>query len=625
MSLELISIRKKCGTMSRKIDKTALRETILNVDGLSDEDKSQILELLSEQKKYGLVWEDSTETVVEKLKEDLPVLEELEEKRILNDTKDQQNPNHIIIEGDNYQALFPLLYTHEGKIDIIYIDPPYNTGNKDFIYNDSFVDKEDSFRHSKWLSFMDKRLRIAKRLLSDKGVIFISIDDNEQANLKLLCDEILGESNLIAQMIWKQGKKHTGNLIGVNHEYMIIYAKNKDLINDNTNKWKTKKDGLDKIYKEYNRLRNQYGEDYLNIQDGITKFYNSLADSDPSKEHKHYSKVDQRGLFFPDNISQGTGKGSRYDVLHPFTHKPTKIPRGGWRYSSNTMNELLLEDRIYFGLDETTVPCRKRYLRETEFELPSSVFYKDGRAATKEVETILCQNGIFNNPKDREIIQKILSFKENKIILDFFAGSGTTLHATMQLNKEDGGKRQCILVTNNENNICEEVTYERNKRVIQGYTKPNGEIVEGLKENNLRYYKVGFVPRDSSIKGKRQLMEASTDLLCIKNDLYDERFTFGNINLRSKIARYFEDDKQKMLIIYKEEAIPSLVEEIDRMSEDTHIKVYVFSANNYAMHEDFTSVEDKVSLCALPSAIYNAYLKVLPKKINITIGEEENI
>ena len=194
------------------MDKTSLIKRISTIEGLTNEERSALLGLLRSHKKYGLVWEDKVEDVEERLRDQLPVLREAKDKYILSD--DPEAPNHIIIEGDNLEALTALSYTHEGKIDVIYIDPPYNTGNKDFVYNDSYVDSEDSYRHSKWLSFMNKRLKIAKRLLSDRGVIFISIDDNEQAQLKLLCDEIFGKTNFIAQVIWERAyspvnlKKH---------------------------------------------------------------------------------------------------------------------------------------------------------------------------------------------------------------------------------------------------------------------------------------------------------------------------------------------------------------------------------------------------------------------------------
>ena len=215
------------------------------------------------------------------------------------------------------------------------------------------------------------------------------------------------------------------------------------------------------------------------------------------------------------------------------------------------------------------------------------------------------------------MIKYLISFKSKDqcvTVLDFFAGSGTTLHATMLLNAEDGGSRKCILVTNNENNICEEVTYERNKRVINGYTTTKGEEVEGLHNNNLRYYQIDHVERESSLTAKRKLMAASAELLCIKHDIYEESTTFGTLKLKPHIARYFTDGKKQMLVVYMVEAIERIVEEIQAMPEDTNIMVYVFSTNNYAMDADFEDVADKVTLCALPAAIYNAYLKVLPKK-----------
>ena len=314
--------------------KANLIRRVSTIDGLTDDERAALLELLRTDKTYGLVWENKPEDVEERLRDELPVLTEVKERAIISDNPGA--PNHILIEGDNLEALTTLAYTHAGKIDVIYIDPPYNTGNKDFVYNDSYVDSEDTYRHSKWLSFMSKRLRIAKKLLSDRGVIFISIDDNEQANLKLLCDEVFGERNFIAQLIWRQGKKHIGTFIGVNHEYMLVYAKSKDFINDNSCKWRQKKEGLDDIYYEYDRLKKIHGTDFGAIEEGMKAFFSQYNESSPIYASKHYCRVDSRGLFFADNISQGTGNGPRYDVYHPITHLPVKKPAGGWRYSYET-------------------------------------------------------------------------------------------------------------------------------------------------------------------------------------------------------------------------------------------------------------------------------------------------
>ena len=251
----------------------------------------------------------------------------------------------------------------------------------------------------------------------------------------------------------------------------------------------------------------------------------------------------------------------------------------------------------------------------------SSVFYRDGRGATKRLEMLLGTKA-FEHPKDEEVIAKFIkavtsySDKRSYTVLDFFAGSGTTLHAVMQLNAEDGGKRQCILCTNNENGICENVTYERNKRVIQGYTKPNGEHVEGLHNNNLRYYRTDFVSRSRSTKNMRRLVQLSTDMLCIKEDLYTEQKTFAGLPTYKNIYRYFEHAGKRMLVIYDERYVEEIVRMIATvdLAADTKIKVYVFSPSEDPWEASFEPVADKVELCALPQAIYNAYKRILPKR-----------
>lgn len=555
-----------------RIDKAALRETITSLEGLTSEQKADLLQLLSEQKRYGLVWEKHTEDVEEQLRTKLPVLAEDATKRIVS--TDEAVPNHVLIEGDNLHALTALTYTHEGCVDVIYIDPPYNTGNKDFVYNDSFVDSEDGYRHSKWLSFMHKRLKIAKRLLSDRGVIFISIDDNEQANLKLLCDEVFGGKNFVASVVQKSRDSKSGDLLfSTNHNYLLVYTIS-----------------FEKLFARRSEFR------IPTIVDE-TKFKN--PDNDPRGPWK-LSPVDGPG---------GARKGNPYyEFLGVEMY---------FRYSKEMMHKYYDEGLIV----KRKTSLGKKYFLSQALEKkgePPTTWWDDAGTTTegtKLLKEIIPDNN-FTNPKPVALISRCLQLASQKhsLILDFFAGSGTTLHATMQLNAEDGGHRQCILVTNNENGICENVTYERNRRVIQGYTTPKGVEVMGLNRNNLRYYRTGFVERETTRTAKRQLMMASTELLCIKHDVYDEQRSFGHITLRPTIARYFADGKQQMLIIYRTEAIESLVAEIAQMSESTRIIVYVFSINNYAMDADFEEVSDKVTLCALPAAIYNAYLRVLPKR-----------
>ena len=228
----------------------------------------------------------------ERMRHELPILIEIPDRAILSG--ESEAPDHILIEGDNLVSLTTLSFTHAGKIDVIYIDPPYNTGNKiseDFIYNDNFVAKETQYRHSKWLSFMSKRLRIAKKLLSERGVIFISIDDNEQAHLKLLCDEIFGRQNFIAQLIWSAGRKNDSRYISISHEYILIYVKNQEFLKSNDITWRERKPGLDDIYNCYRKLAKRYGADYETISLELRQWYKGLPNGHPAKDSSHYCKV----------------------------------------------------------------------------------------------------------------------------------------------------------------------------------------------------------------------------------------------------------------------------------------------------------------------------------------------
>jgi len=601
------------------MNKQELISKIKSLQDISSEEKAYLIELVNTKKKYGLVWEEKPEDVEEQLRSMLPVFKEIKERAIINNSlslsgaegSGAEVPNHILIEGDNLHALTALSYTHEGKIDVIYIDPPYNTGNKDFIYNDAYVDKEDTYRHSKWLSFMDKRLRLAKKLLSDNGVIFISIDDNEINQLKLLCDEIFIEKNFIAKMIWQQGKKSSGNLIGINHEYVLAYANNRELIDSPLISWKQKKQGLDKIYSKFEKLKKEYKDDFKGIEKEIKKWFNSLSENDSAYSSKHYSLVDEKGLFFADNSCAPDRPETRCHkkLIHPITLKETVVPKLGWRWKEATLDKMVENNLIYFGENEAVVPKVKKYLKDMEYELPYSVFYKDGRGASAELESILGMKK-FNNPKDRIEISRLLNFRKNNIILDFFAGSGTTLHATMALNAEDGGNRQCILVTNNENKIAEEVTYERNKRVIQGYTNAKGEQVEGLVNNNLRYFQADFVPSERTEINRRLLTARSTELLCIKEDCFLD--VTKDYNIKERLAKLFTNGLGKyMIVIYhsrnQEEVISQLTELIKNLETTEKIKLYAFSPEKESIEEDFFAVADKIAAVPLPDSIYNAY------------------
>ena len=581
------------------MNKYELAKKISGLDGLTNEEKSELLKLLRSQKKYGLVWEDKPEETETRLQDELPVLEEVPSRAIVSDSPDA--PNHILIEGDNLEALTALSYTHAGKIDVIYIDPPYNTGNKDFVYNDSFVDREDGYRHSKWLSFMNKRLKIAKSLLSEKGVIFISIDDNEQAQLKMLCDEIFGERNFVAKCVWQStAGSNTGSDIVTVTEYVFVYC----------------------TCREYCQF------------DGILSSESAFKYSD---EHEK-----ERGKYSLDKLDRRRVAGHYSEALN----FPIQMPDGTVRYpggrsekSTEGWNYLWSKTKVQWGIDNGFIVFKKskgvwnvynkRYSRidnsgnPIERSIPfRNLISSDAFNTAQGTAEITSIFGVrtFDFPKPSKFIKQLLEISvrthKDATILDFFAGSGTTLHATMQLNAEDGGHRQCILVTNNENGICENVTYERNRRVIQGYTTPKGEAVPGLTHNNLRYYKTKLVSRDKTAKNLRLLTALSTDMLCIRNDAYMEK-PFAGKQINKHVARYFEsaDGSRRMLVIYREEAIGALVQLIGTLPKhDDKLMIYVFSPNGYAYDDEFEDVADSVKLCAIPDAILNAYRRVLPKR-----------
>ena len=597
-----------------------LAQKIKTLDALSYDEKAALIELLH-QKKYGLVWENKPETVEEELRTQLPILHEVTEKRILGKSEQgktelgesvlssrrdltppntlqldfgenpnltpnltgfenllglREAPNHTLIEGDNLHALTVLNYTHAGAIDVIYIDPPYNTGNKDFKYNDRFIDREDGYRHSKWLSFMDKRLRLAKNLLKDSGVIFISIDDNEQAQLKLLCDEIFGEENFVANVIWRSADSSNNDVkqFSLDHNHTLIYSKQSN--------WRP----------------------------------NSIERTEDNNQHYKNPDNDPNGPWFSGNVSSpNPRKNLQYTLTAPNGNQ-IEPPTKGWRWSIDRMNEM--RERI----------IKKTYLKDQKGLAPSSLWWnieETGHNRNAKYELIklfpeLNTSELFSTPKPTKFINKILRLSTQKSakVLDFFAGSGTTLHAVMALNAEDGGQRECILVTNNENNICEEVTYERNKRVIQGYTNAKGEPVAGLSSNNLRYYKTGYVGREKTLANKRVLMALATEMLCLKEDVYEEKDLAGFENGPSLSVRVFQANDRAFMVVYDDTHIPQAVSIVQAMSAEllpNSLKVYVFSEGQDPYTEDFEEVAEWVQLVALPDAIYRAYQHLLPREM----------
>lgn len=446
-----------------------------------DENTENLLSYLSDLekdvngKKYGLVFEEHREEINEVLDTHTPVL--TEEKDLFIDNGGQMN---FLIEGDNLASLKLLAKTHKGKIDFIYIDPPYNTGSPDFKYDDTIVAKEDSFRHSKWISFMKCRLQIAHKLLSDNGIIFISIDENEQAPLKLLCDEIFSPENHIETVIWKNkygaGAKTVG-FISV-HEYILCYSKKP--ISDITSELDKEGQAAYKKTDEKFEVRGGYLTQPL-----MTK---SLADR-------------------PNLVYDIEYNG---DIIHP---------RKQWVWSKERLETAIKNNEVEFNKqkDGSYSVRAKKYLfdengnirRGKPLSILNGPFTQDG---TQEIRNIFGTEDAFKFSKPSELIKYFIAFEvngissKNAVILDFFAGSGTTAQAVLAQNEKDNGNRRFILCTNNEKNICRDVTYERIKRVIDraGYAA------------SLKYYKVEYVPisdrlyyeyADELLKHIRELVE----------------------------------------------------------------------------------------------------------------------
>ncbi|MGO5230954.1 site-specific DNA-methyltransferase [Thermoguttaceae bacterium LCP21S3_D4] len=432
-------------------------------------------------KKYGLVWEEHEEEVDVKMRTHIPVFTEVEEKEIVGNPESEQY--NFLLEGDNLHSLKLLEKTHKGKIDVIYIDPPYNTGNKDFKYDDTFVDKLDSYKNSKWLSFMWSRLKVAHKLLSSEGIIFISIDDNELYPLKMICDEIFGEQCFVTNLIWqkKTGASDAKGIATIT-EYILVYVKDCSVMDS----------VFDKNYEAFDAKRYRYKDEYFNERG---PFY--------------YDSLDRGSVRYSDTLNYSI-KSPNGDDIYPNGRKNFENDGWTWKWSkekvewgirngfiditpsSKKENGWAVRYKIYLNVDNENRPIEK------------SAPYKNlittilNANAAADIKKMFNGKTVFQYSKPVGLMRFLLSCVKNKkaLILDFFAGSGTTGQAVLEKNMEDGGKRHFILCTNNENNICEEVTYQRLKTVITGKRADGSQYSEGLPAN-LKYYKTDFVDKES--------------------------------------------------------------------------------------------------------------------------------
>lgn len=387
---------------------------------------------------------------------------------------DWDKTENLYIEGDNLEVLKLLQESYLSKVKMIYIDPPYNTGN-DFIYRDNFAQSADEYGeqlgmtdeddnrlfrntdtngrfHSDWCSMIYSRLMLARNLLTDDGVIFISIDDAEVENLRKICDEILGEKNFVASLIYDKNRKNDARYFSVGHEYMLVYFKSAQTIYEKGIILRKPKEGVDEVRVEFERLRRLYSDDWSKVNEGLKKLYSSWPKDDERRPLSRFTKVDEKGPYRDDgNISWPGGGGPKYEVIHPITGKPCKCPDAGWRFPSlKRMQEEIESGRVVFGADETTLPRIRRNLFEFDQQVMRSVHFSYAQTATLEFNKIFDNLRVFENPKSisdiKELIRYITPDQKDAIILDFFSGSATTAHAVMQQNADDAGMRKYVLI-----------------------------------------------------------------------------------------------------------------------------------------------------------------------------------
>lgn len=620
----------------------------------ADLSKEELLRLIENQeqelksKKYGLVWdnEKEPEQVVLDCENNLPILERIPKKEIKTD----DGEDNILIEWDNYHALTVLNYTHKEKIDVIYIDPPYNTGNKDFVYNDRYVDKEDWYRHSKWLNFMEKRLNLAKRLLKESWLIFISIDDNEVAQLKLLCDKIFdwntskwGKTNFIACLPTIMNLKGNNDQFGFagTHEYTLVYAKNieKAKVNefdiDEEEIWDKWEEDETWLYKKWAPLRATWTESHR--ENRPLMFYPILL----NKKTGEISTIKNEEF---ENIYDKTNKSFNDDFLNNLQKKYEKMDyafilpkvsenefwRRRWGYNLKTLHKMKTEIIVNKVKDGTFSLYKKQRpeIGDLPSKKPKTLFYKPEYSSGNGTTLLknMFNSKVFDNPKPLDLIKDILILSTNKksIILDFMAWSWTTGHATLELNKLDNGNRKFILCTNNELNgvgsklaeenpkrnlkelwICQRVTHPRLEKVINWY-----DSIEGT-GGNLQYFQTNFIKKTSSRdQVKFDLTNKCTEMLCVKDNIF-------NLIKEDKNYKIFSsNNKKRFLCIYysfMKDETDVFIKELKNIKEEKNI--YMFSETKEVDLEIFKDIKN-YNIEAIPEPILEIYRELV--KMNIS-------
>lgn len=537
-----------------------------------------------------------------------------------------------LIEGDNLLVLAAMLGCRREHYDVCLTDVPYNTGGEDFVYNDRIVDAEDGWRHSKYVSFMYRRFRLLWHTLKDRGVLLVHCDDNEMHNLRHILDDVFGEGNRLATMVWDGGRKNDSRYVSVGHDYVLAYAKDESLLAGSGIRFRVRKDGLNEIYAAVRRFVALHG-DCSKASKEMKSWYKELPEGHPAKRHSYYWNIDERheelGPYRISEISWPGGGGPRYDVPHPVTGKPCAVPSRGWIYSTpEKFQELVDEGRIVFGIDESYVPNRKTYLRNTEGEAPKSVFYRDRAAANRVLAQMFPEvdGKLFDFPKDTDETARLLSMAEQAsedparcCILDIFAGSGSTAAAVMRLNAADGGCREVTLVqigaemerggkpahvTLADGRILtrlSEATRERVRRELDGY-RGDKPAVAGL-GGTLECWHVGLAPyRPSAYEDA--FCEAALGTLMLRS---------GTPTLVEHVPGLYaiaEGGGRRMFASFRlaDEGLLPVLDKLRAIQQDGHeLHAYLFTVGGLADASILEDVPAVVSVEALPRVLETPY------------------
>ncbi|MCB9811259.1 site-specific DNA-methyltransferase [Candidatus Nomurabacteria bacterium] len=540
------------------------------IEEMTQEELVAEVKNLRSRKKYGLVWEDKPEDVLVKCQTSLPVLVDVDKKSIYKNP--DSSKTNLIIEGDNYHSLSVLNYTHQNKVDVIYADPPYNTGAKDWKYNNRFVDDNDTYRHSKWISMMEKRLLLAKKLLKPDGVLIITIDDYEVQNITKLLED-LNAKNLgrVSICIKPEGRRQSKYIMQA-HEYALFVSWGNPVTRG---------------------LNVDFGLDFPE-EDSVSKFrWEGLMRRDAGREDRGSD------YWYPMYISPDGDihfeKKKGLIELYPIN---TKGIERVWLWDKKRAAENVSELKAVVRNGKPTVYYKRRELGRVK---PTSFWYGSKYNAnaygTRLLAKILPDTN-FDFPKSLySVIDCIDMFlPKDGLCLDYFAGSGTTGHAVLELNKSDGGDRKFILCTNNESKIAEEVTYPRIKAVINGYADQTGIPA------NLRYFKTDFVDKNKvSDDTRRELVERATEMICVKEDTFTKKYD-------NKKYKIYENSGYVSAILYDLDSIDDFKEKLEGLGKKASI--YVFSLSNETFPSDFNDLSIKYKLTPIPESILEVYRKL---------------